>query len=180
ILLMETVIILWIGQRINFQSLLNETLIAESSGLKSRIDASYDDVNRLRTKLHRMLENRFTLIDSLCQIYYESQGTKSERKAIIDKVKSEIEAVRTDSFDKMEQAVNDCRNNLLITVKNSCPNLKTDDYHLLVYLASGLSTRTISLLLGESVDVIYKRKSRLKSRLKESVATVCPDIMSVF
>ncbi|MDE6164648.1 MAG: hypothetical protein K2F62_03495 [Muribaculaceae bacterium] len=180
ILLMATGSIVWMRQRIKVHSLRNETLIAEASGLKSRIDASYDDVNRLRTKLHRMLESRFTLIDSLCQIYYESQGTKSERKAIIDKVKSEIEAVRTDSFDKMEQAVNDCRNNLLITVKNSCPNLKTDDYHLLVYLASGLSTRTISLLLGESVDVIYKRKSRLKSRLKESVATVCPDVMSVF
>lgn len=180
ILLMTTGIILWMRQRMKLQSLQNETLMAEASGLKSRIDASCDDVNRLRAKLHRMLENRFTLIDSLCQIYYESQGTKSERKAIIDKVKSEIEAVRTDSFDKMEQAVNDCRNNLLITVKNSCPNLKTDDYHLLVYLASGLSTRTISLLLGESVDVIYKRKSRLKSRLKESVAAVCPDVMSIF
>lgn len=180
ILLMTTGIILWMRQRMKLQSLQNETLMAEASGLKSQVKANRSDISRLESKLHGLLENRFTLIDSLCQIYYESQGTKSERKAIIDKVKSEIEAVRTDSFDKMEQAVNDCRNNLLITVKNSCPNLKTDDYHLLVYLASGLSTRTISLLLGESVDVIYKRKSRLKSRLKESVAAVCPDVMSIF
>ena len=37
---------------------------------------------------------------------------------------------------------------------------------LAVFLASRLSTRTISLLLGESVDVVHKRKSRLKMRLK--------------
>ena len=51
---------------------------------------------------------------------------------------------------------------------------------MLVYISAGLSTRTISLLIGESVDVIYKRKSRLKSRIKESVAPSCPSIMEVF
>ena len=40
--------------------------------------------------------------------------------------------------------------------------------------------RLISLLLGESVGVIYKRKSRLKFRLKESVEMLCPDIMTFF
>jgi len=88
--------------------------------------------------------------------------------------------VRTDSFPNMEQAVNDCRDNLLIKVRENYPAIKPEDYQLLVYLASGLSTRTVSLLLGESVDVIYKRKSRLKSRLKENVAPARPDIMSVF
>ena len=80
----------------------------------------------------------------------------------------------------MEQAVNDCRDNLLIKVREYYPAIKPEDYQLLVYLASGLSTRTASLLLGESVDVIYKRKSRLKARLKENAASGCPDIMSVF
>ena len=127
-----------------------------------------------------MLEKRFYLIDSLCQTYYESQGTKTERKAIIDKVKSEIESVRTDSFSEMEQVVNDCRDNLLTKVKNCYPGIKTEDYTLLVFLASGLSTRTISLLINESVDVVYKRKSRLKSRLRESAGTINPDIMAIF
>jgi DNA-binding CsgD family transcriptional regulator len=80
----------------------------------------------------------------------------------------------------MEQTVNDCRDNLLVRVREYYPEIKPEEYQLLVYLTSGLSARTISLLLGESVDVIYKRKSRLKSRLKETVAPACPDIMEIF
>lgn len=173
-------IILWMRQRIKLQQLQNETLMAEASGLKNRIEQSCGDVDRLETKLHGLLENRFTLIDSLCQTYYESQGTKIERKAIIDKVKNEIESVRTDSFPKMEQAVNDCRNNLLVKIKSCYPEIKPEDYQLLVYLAGRLSTRTISLLLGESVDVIYKRKSRLKSRLKNIAEANSADISAIF
>lgn len=179
-LLIAIGVIMWMRQRMKIQFMQNETLIAEASGLKCQIDASRGDVGRLEAKLHGLLEDRFSLIDSLCQTYYETQGTKTERKAIIDKVKSEIESVRSDSFDKMEQAVNDCRDNLLVKVKEYYPDIKHEDYNLLTYLASGLSTRTISLLLGENVDVIYKRKSRLKARLKETVSPSYPEIMTVF
>ena len=179
-LLIAIGIIVWMRQRMKIQSLQNETLIAEASGFRNQMEASRSDVSRLEMKLHEVLEKRFSLIDSLCQTYYESHGTKTERKAIIDKVKSEIESVRTDSFSEMEQAVNDCRDNILVKVKNNYPEIKNEDYMLLVFLASRLSTRTISLLLGESVDVVYKRKSRLKSRLKESMSVSNPDIMAIF
>lgn len=172
--------ILWMRQRMKLQASQAEALMAEASGLKSQIDASRGDVCRLETKLHGLLENRFSLIDSLCQTYYETQGTKAERKAIVDKVKGEIESVRADSFADMEQAVNDCRDNLLTKVRNAWPEIKDSDYRLLVYVASGLSTRTVCLLLDESVDVVYKRKSRLKSRLKASVAPDCAEISSIF
>lgn len=173
-------VIVWMRQRMKMQALQNETLITEASGLKQLIESGKENVCRLETKLHGLLENRFALIDTLCQTYYETQGTKTERKAILDKVRSEIESVRTDSLSEMEHTVNDCRDNLLVKVMEIYPAIKTEDYQLLVYLASGLSTRTISLLMKESVDVIYKRKSRLKARLKNIVESVCPQIMTVF
>ena len=171
---------MWMRQRLKLQSLRNDALMAEANSFRNEIEARKGDVSRLESKLHRLLENRFALIDSLCQTYYETQGTKAERKAIIDKVKNEIEAVKSDSLVKMEQTVNDCRDNMLLKVKKIYPDIKPENYQLLVYLASGLSSRSISLLLGESVDTIYKRKSRLKSRLKENVAPVYPEILSVF
>lgn len=180
VLLVAAGVIIWMRQRMKIQRMQNETLMAEASGLEGQIEASRGDVSRLQTKLHGLLDKRFSLIDSLCQTYYEFQGTKSERKAIIDKVKNEIESVGTDSFPEMEQAVNDCRDNILVKIKEINHDIKREDYMLLVYLASGLSTRTISLLLGESVEVIYKRKSRLKSRLRESVGGENPDVMAIF
>lgn len=173
-------VIMWMRQRMRTQTILNDTLMAEASCLKLQLASHRGDMDRLESKLRGMLEDRFALIDSLCQTYYESQGTKAERKAIIDKVKSEIESVGTDSFIKMEQAVNDCLDNMAEKIKENCPGIKPDDYRLLIYLASGLSSRTISLLLGESVEVIYKRKSRLKARLKESAASFSTDIISIF
>lgn len=172
--------IIWMRQRLRLRTAQNDALVAEASALKCAIEAGRRDKDLLEAKLHGLLDNRFTLIDSLCQTYYESQGTKIERKSIVDKVKSEIESVRTDSFADMERAVNDCRDNILKRVRQDFPGIKDEDYHLLVYIASGLSTRTICLLLDESVDVIYKRKSRLKSRLKSGEGTSAPDIMSIF
>lgn len=180
ILIIATGIIAWLRQRLKLQSAQNNALMAEASGLKCQLDANRSNVSRLQSKLHGLLENRFALIDSLCQTYYESQGTKTERKAIVEKVRHEIEALSSDSFSEMEQAVDDCTDNMLVRVKKEYPAIKTEDYRLLVYLAGGLSTRTISLLLGESAEVVYKRKSRLKSRLKEHVASSCPDVMFVF
>lgn len=172
--------ILWMRQRLKLQGMRNSALIAEAASLRCSVSASRGDIERLECKIHGLLDRRFALIDSLCQTYYETQGTKAERKAIIDKVKSEIETVRAGSLSEMEQAVNDCRDNLLVKTKEACPGIKAEDYRLLVYLASGLSSRTISLLLGESIEVIYKRKSRLKSRMKEVAAPMCPEIMGVF
>lgn len=173
-------VIVWMRQRMRLQASRNDALMAEASALRCQIDASRSNVGRLETKLHGLLDNRFTLIDSLCQTYYESQGTRTERKAIVDRVKSEIEALRTDALADMERAVNDCRDNLLTRTHSACPDMDADTWQLLVYLASGLSTRTISLLTGVSVEVVYKRKSRLKARMRERVAEACPDIMAIF
>ena len=180
ILIITVSCLIWLRQRLKLQTLRNDALLAEASSFRNEIETGKGDVSRLESKLHKLLKNRFVLIDSLCQTYYETQGTKTERKAIIDKVKSEIESVRTDSFPQMEQTVNDCSDNMLVKVKEKYPGIKPEDYRLLVYVASGLSTRTISLLIGETVDVIYKRKSRLKSRLKEKVSPDFPDILAIF
>ncbi len=180
ILLAAGALIVWMRQRMKLQIARNETLMAEAYGLRCRLDIFSRDVDRLETTLHSLLESRFALIDSLCQTYYESQGTKTERKAIADKVKAEIEAMRSDSFPEMERAVNECRDNLLGRVRDAWPEIKPDDYRLLVYLASGLSTRSICLLTDESTDVIYKRKSRLKARLRSHIPTFGPDYEAVF
>lgn len=65
----------------------------------------------------------------------------------------------------MERGVDACRDGLAADIRREWPAIKPDDYRLAIYMLSGLSNRTIALLLGESMDVVYKRKSRLKARL---------------
>lgn len=180
VLLLAGGVIIWMRQHIKMQGMQNDALMAEASGLRSQVDYGRNSVCRLETTLHGLLESRFALIDSLCQTYYETQGTKTEKNAIVEKVKREIEGVRSDAFTEMEKAVNDCRDNILTQVKEAFQEIKPDDYRLLVYLACGLSPRTICLLLKESINVVYKRKSRLKARLNGIGSPVCHRILDVF
>lgn len=169
ILLIAIGAIAWQRQRMRLHVKENERLLAEASSLKDEIYSRHRELERIEGQLAETLTSRFDVIDGLCETYYESQGTKAERKAIVDKVKASIESLQSDAglFAEMESAVNTCRDNALEKLKKEWPEIKPQDYKLYVYLASGLSNRTIALLLGESIEVIYKRKSRLKSRLSE-------------
>lgn len=157
-------IIAWQRQRIKLNEARSEALIAEAAAMSRRLSAS--------------LHNRFAMIDELCETYYESQGTAAERKAIAGKVRAQIEALKSDEgvFTEMEK----CNEEFLQKIRQELPGLKRDEYRLMVYLVSGLSNRTIALLIGESIDTAYKRKSRLKARISASEAPGRELFLTVF
>jgi len=161
-------VILWQMQRLRSRRMENDALLSEASGLQRLLSGQCERNETLRTLVQGQLQERFTVIGRLCDTYYEAQGTRAERKAIAEQVKAEIDALQHDPsvFAEMEKAVNDCRNGLLDVLRRELPALKTADYQLMVYLACGFSNRSISLLLGETIEVVYKRKSRLKARIR--------------
>lgn len=179
---MATGIIIRQRQRIRLEMAQTNALIAEASAMKSALENNRTSVLHMKDTLYGVLQNRFTLIDGLCQTYYESQGTKVERKAITEKVKTEIELLKNDAgmFAEIENSVNSCRNNILKRLKEAFPDIKPEDYRLAAYLACGMSNRTISLLLGKTMDVVYKRKSRIKSRIKERNLPDNDDFIGIF
>lgn len=144
-------------QRLRLAAMRNETLIAEASSLR-------DGLSQKQIVMTDVLARRFSTIDELCNTYYESAGTKVEQKNIASKVKSQIDAIKNDEvvFAGIERDVNECRGRIAAAIK---PQLKTEEFRLFVFLACGLSNRAIALLLGENIEVIYKRKSRLKSKI---------------
>ncbi|MCM1094602.1 MAG: hypothetical protein NC421_11675 [Lachnospiraceae bacterium] len=167
LLLLAMGVILWQHNKMKLKDARNAALFAEAAGLRADISGHLSGLNRLELWLSDILAVHFNVIDELCQTYYESQGTKIERKAIVDKVKEQIAALKADEnvFAKMELCVDRCRKGLLSHLKEEYPSIKPDEYRMMVYLASNLSSRSIALLIGESIDVVYKRKSRLKSKL---------------
>lgn len=177
-LLIAVGVILWQRQRIRLREAQNEMLVAEAYSLKEGLTRNQSAYTDLRSRLSDLLSTRFQIIDQLCGTYYESQGTKTERKAIADKVKTQIEEVKSDSglFSEMEKCVNDCSGGMIDILHDELPDMKPEEYRLFVYLACNLSNRSIALLLGESIDVVYKRKSRLKSK----ISNLNPPHSSVF
>lgn len=182
ILLLAAVVIAWQHRRLRIRDMRCANLIAEASGLRADALRRSSECSALEAKLSATLQSRFEVINGLCETYYESQGTGIGRKAIAGQVKSQIESLKTDTglFAAMEQAVNDCRGDVLRYARREWPSIKPDDYRLLVYLAGNLSNRTIALLIGESIDVVYKRKSRLKARISAMNLPHGRQILSIF
>ncbi len=181
ILLISCAIIVWLRQRVKLISIRNQALIAEAFSLRDNLVQQQTYCDNVTTRLRGTLNSRFAVIDELCQTYYESQGTKTERKAIVDNVKKHIAELQHDAglFVEMERNVNECHNNFLNQIRQAIPAIKPEEYRLVVYLASRLSNRTIALLLNESVDVVYKRKSRLKAKISEN-PTLQPFVELIF
>lgn len=172
VLLIAAGVIYWQRQRLKLAAMRNEALIAEASSLR-------DGLSQKQSDMTDVLARRFSTIDELCNTYYESAGTKGEQKNIAAKVKSQIDAIRNDDavFADIETDVNRCRGAIAETIK---PQLKPDEYRLFVFLACGLSNRAIALLMGESIEVIYKRKSRLKSKIPGLELPEKAAIMEIF
>lgn len=182
ILLIGSGVIVWQRQRLRIKSAENDALVAEAAAMGCRLADERAGMADMRKKLMHVFEDRFALIDDLCRTYYESQGTRVERRMLADKVKAEIDAIRTDGevMASMERTVNDCRSNLLVVLREEYPDISQADYQLAVYLACGLSSSSISLLVGESIDTVYKRKSRLKSRIRERSLPHGADFLAIF
>lgn len=181
-LLIAAGVIVWQRQRLHLRTVENEALMAEASCLRDGLVRNQNDREALSENLRSELSGRFSMIDELCSTYYESQGTKTERKAIVEKVKGQIESLKDDKglLGEMEQSINRCRGGILVDFRQEFPQLKPDDYRLMVYLLSGLSNRSIALLIGESIDVVYKRKSRLKGKIAASEAADKARFMEIF
>lgn len=160
-------VIIWQRQRMHLQEAHASMLVGEAAALRADMLCQRQERSETGQKLAAMMADRFAMVDELCGTYFESQGTKTERKAVAEKVKTHIDAIKTDSdiFAGMERCVDLCREGMVSALKEEWPDMKPEDYRLMVYLACGLSSRSVALLVDESVPVVYKRKSRLKSRI---------------
>ncbi|MDE6715596.1 MAG: hypothetical protein K2J74_03845 [Muribaculaceae bacterium] len=181
-LLIALGIILWQRQRIKIKDANNMALIAEASALMSSLKHQECECTDLQLKMQSVFNNRFSTIDRLCDTYYETQGTNTERQAIVKQVKAEIDELKSDSglFAEMESCVNNCNDGILDKLRNDISLLKVEDYRLAVYLASNLSNRTIAVLMGENMNVIYKRKSRLKAKISAIDSPNKAQYLSIF
>ncbi|MDE5882187.1 MAG: hypothetical protein K2H60_10690, partial [Muribaculaceae bacterium] len=182
VLLIASGIIVWQCQRIKIKDARNEALMAEASSLMQGLSHNESLCSDLQLKLKKIFANRFDVVDRLCETYYESQGTKTEKKAIVEKVKEQIEELKSDSglFAEMEQCVNGCNASLLDNLKRELPAMKPEEYRLAVYLACNLSNRSIAALLEESIDVVYKRKSRLKAKIAALESPKAEAFLAIF
>lgn len=180
-LLIGVGVIVWQRQRLKLQQSRSEALLGEALELRDRLNGQCEATTEMQRKVSELFNERFDLIGRLCDTYYETQGTRVERNAIAEQVKAEISAIKSDGAMTvaMENAVNDGCDGLLMRLREECSWIKDEDYRMVTYLACGFSNRAVSMLMGLSVDTVYKRKSRLRARIKSENPSAAESFLSV-
>lgn len=143
-------------------------VIENSSCLQQDLKMKQDEADELRKSVDALFSGRFAYIEQICTSYYECHGTSRELKRIYSEAISSIDELRTDSatLKKLEDYVNTYKENAVARFKASFPDAKPADVSLFMYIVAGFSARTISVLLGEELPVVYNRKSRLKAKIR--------------
>ncbi len=127
-----------------------------------------------------LFEARYAIINELCATYYEYQGTSKEQKKIADEVKRHINSISGNgNIGDLESCVNRYNGNIMRKFRDEFPNIKESECSMFMYMVAGFSCKAISVFIDEKLDVVYNRKSRLKSKIKLSNSAYKNDFLQL-
>lgn len=120
-------------------------------------------------KIEQLFHNRFELLDRFCDSYYSNQGREKEQAIVHAEMMALLDEFRDkNKTNAIEEIINSCYDNVLLKIREEFPSLKQRDITFLCYLLVGFSSRTISILLQEKIESVYRHKSRIKLTIERS------------
>ena len=151
-----------------------EIIIKDAECIKTDLLFQIETNKLISGSIKELFKQKYSVVNALCSAYYESAGAKLEKKRIVAEVENLIRDFTEKSNRKIElvESADKYTDGIYSAFKKDFPKLKEEDYRLFLYLIFGFSARSISLFMEEKIEVIYNRKSRLKSKIKSSNVTL--------
>ena len=126
---------------------------------------------QLKAKMSDLMRNNFNTINRLCYEYFEKSDTNFLKRSIYAKVEQEIDKLKSqEQLADLEKFLDEYCDGLITRLTSQLPQLSDAEKQLLVYLYSGLSARTICILMDIQLKTFYMRRLRLKNKIAESDA----------
>ena len=130
-----------------------------------------------------MLAERFSGMDALCRAFFERNTPRQQQEQLFREVRNRLRALAEDPkmAAEMDAVINAVHNNLMARLQEQLPKFSAGDIHFLRLIYAGFSAQVISLVFNDSVQNIYARKYRIKTRILRSDApdkTEYVDVMS--
>lgn len=130
-----------------------------------------------------MLAERFSGMDALCRAFFERNTPRQQQEQLFREVRNRLRALAEDPkmAAEMDAVINAVHNNLMVRLQEQLPKFSAGDIHFLRLIYAGFSAQVISLVFNDSVQNIYARKYRIKTRILRSDApdkTEYVDVMS--
>lgn len=159
-----------------------EMKMLEAENIRHILQVTKEDASAMQQSVNQLFEQKFKLIDELCNTYYVYQGSQNERTKIYNNVIAVISNLSKDkkTIAELETFVNTYKNNLMADFRTEYPKLKEEDYLLFLYIVVDFSARAISILIGESLPVVYNRKSSLKRKIQQGTSPMKERFLAEF
>lgn len=122
-----------------------------------------DSQKEKERRLKELLENRFAEIRELAGTYYEFGYSKKLQKKVEQLLS--FQSFGQDMFEVIENVVNAKNNGVIERVRTEYPSITDDNIKLLNLIYAGFSPQEISVIINDTPQNIYVRKSRLKRKL---------------
>lgn len=140
--------------------------------MEMRIEDKSEVTNKLRTLTDQLYADRLKQLNNLCDTFFNHRESGEKAKAIFyHEFEQQISDLGSQkSIDSIEHLVNECKDNLIVKLRDQLPQLKKADVNLLIYIYAGFAARAICLFTGISKDTYYMRRRRIKARIEKSTA----------
>ena len=141
-----------------------------------------DELVYRQNSINELFSSHFATFDQLSSLYYECQGTSSEKMKIYNEVMALIRKVSADkkTIVNMESFIDAYNDNMMLKFHQAYPDINEIDAKLFMFIVLGFSSRAISIFINEKLDVVYNRKSRLKTRIQKSDVADKEQFLKVF
>ncbi len=159
-------IILYLRWKNKNQEMEKNLQLAQS--IRDTLHIKEGQLSEMNTQIQALFSQQFSVIDELCNVYFETKDTKAEKDRIYKEVLKQINDIGTNKVSQLEVIVNTYRNQIMRDFRKDFPNLNSDIYQFAIYQFSGFSSRAISIFMNEKIENIYNKKSRLKNRIQKS------------
>lgn len=119
----------------------------------------------------RLLSKQFATLNRLFSQYFEKRTSETISTSFIKDFEEEISRLQhPESLHSIRKIVNDCRNNILLKLKEQIPSLKQTDIDFVALYLCGFNHKAICLILNINVGNYYNKRGRLRERIEKSNA----------
>ncbi len=145
--------------------------LRENKDTMSRI---LSERQQVECRMAALLQRQFSTIDAVCSQYYTEDGSVVNHKLLYEEISAELDKIRDDkSLDRIVDIVNLCKDQIIDRINSQYPQLTAADRHFLGLIYSGLSIKSIAVILRKKTKSVYTRKSRLFAKIS-SHTTIDP------
>lgn len=129
-----------------------------------------ETISEFKIQIGNLYRLKFNFLDEICRQYYSYSHTRVKQRQIFATVEAKISELTDDmEFKALESIVDSFKNGVMNKLRMEFPQFREEDFKMMCYWYAGFSSASMSLLLKEeNMNIIYKRKSRLKDRIEKS------------